>query len=178
MHTDEPEYDLHDPLSPTRVRPGLVYVKSGLIVVISYFPFWKEDGTVGIIEDVEVDLTDYLPPVTGFHRLALLGVDKATGEPTVRTIAAIPITDTYQNSHYASFQFEGIDPLMYFDLGYGDTQITFQKMRNARIFGSSPTNVSGAGGIVTTGSGGTGTDLSLTGPGFLHQASPSANVTL
>lgn len=137
-HTHEPEYGLMEHVSSIRLRPGLFYVSTGLVLAIQRFFYFKDDNTLGYFADTTLDLSAYLPETPNKKCLALLALDKATGELDVQTGTDQSLLHEFKADEFTAFEINGLDPLMFVILRNGATTLTYQDMIDARIWASNP----------------------------------------
>jgi hypothetical protein len=137
-HTHEPEYGLMDLVSSIRMRPGLVWVSSGMVVTIEPFFYVKPTGALGYSPRQTWDLSANQPAL-GLNCWAFMAMVLATGEITVQTDT--PTMLDPDDNALLDFSIDGLFPLMAFALTGEMTTVTYQHMHDVRLWAApSPTD--------------------------------------
>lgn len=135
-HSHEPEYGLMDFVSSIRLRPGVIYVESGMTISIASKPYIKLDGTPGMSTPTTIDLSTHTPATASTQRWVVVTIDRATGTPTATDGGEKLITETLTTAEAYALVPTTHDPLFAVRVEYNDSGLTYQDFLDLRLWAS------------------------------------------
>jgi len=161
------------------ILTGLCIPNSGLTITVESFKYQYNGVRATYAGLPALDLSTYMTVASGEHQWVLIGVDPVTNLIDVEVSSGVPVAVPLTDAALDAITFINKIPLAAVQLTYGlTTGATFQsdftdcRVWNTGLGGSNPATITGLA------NGGTGSDLSATGPGYLVQSANAANVML
>jgi len=161
------------------ILTGLCIPNNGLTITVQPFKYQYNGIRTTYGGLPSLDLSTYMTVASGEHQWVLIGVDPITNLIDVEVSAGVPVAVPLTDADLDSITFTNKIPLAAVQLTFGLTSgASFQsdftdcRVWNTGLGGSNPA------AIVALANGGTGSDLSATGPGYLTQTTSGANVAI
>jgi hypothetical protein len=139
LHThDDPAQGLYDLVSGMRMRPGLIYVSSGLTIKCLPHWYWSASGQLAWFDGTDdLSLSGSVPGTVGYRCNVLAGIDRSTGLLTNFDSADELDDSEWDGTGAANIAFDqNFEPKAVIKLIYGQTLIGWRDFRDARPWAS------------------------------------------